>query len=102
MIHAATNTTEAVRGVYIIDPDNIIQAIYFYPRSVGRNTDELLRIVAALQSTSSKEFYTPVNWKPGNDLLVPIPPKTDANSATPVPSGYYSPVWYLWYKKANK
>jgi peroxiredoxin (alkyl hydroperoxide reductase subunit C) len=101
MIHAATNTTEAVRGVYIIDPDNFIQAIYFYPRSVGRSTDELLRVVEALKSTSSKEYLSPVNWKPGNDLLVPIPPKTDANSATAVPEGYYSPVWYLWFKKAN-
>jgi peroxiredoxin (alkyl hydroperoxide reductase subunit C) len=102
MIHAATNTTKAVRGVFIIDPNNIIQAIYFYPPSVGRNTDELLRMVAALKTSSSGEYYAPVNWKPGNDLLVPIPPKTDANSATAVPPGYYSPIWYLWFKKANQ
>ena len=41
MIHPSSNTTKSVRGVFIIDPDNIIQAIYFYPKSVGRNTDEL-------------------------------------------------------------
>jgi peroxiredoxin (alkyl hydroperoxide reductase subunit C) len=101
MIHAATNSTKAVRGVFIIDPANIVQAIYFYPPTVGRNTDELLRIVAALKNASTGEFLTPVNWKPGNDLLVHIPPNTDANSATVVPAGYYSPVWYLWFKKAN-
>ena len=99
MIHPASNTTKAVRGVFIIDPDNIIQAIYFYPMNVGRSTDELLRMLTALQATSKEKVMTPVNWKSGNDLLVPIPPKTDANSATPVPAGYYSPVWYVWYKK---
>jgi len=100
MIHAATNSTQAVRGVFIIDPDNIVQAIYFYPRSVGRNTDELLRTITALQTTSLDKVMTPVNWKAGNDLLVPIPPKTDANSTNAIPNGYYSPIWYLIYKKA--
>lgn len=101
MIHPASNTTKSVRGVFIIDPDNVIQAIYFYPKSVGRNTDELLRMVTALQTTSSGKVLTPVNWKAGNDLLVPIPPKTDANSNTAVPDGFYSPVWYLWFKKTK-
>ena len=101
MIHPASNTTQAVRGVFIIDPDNIIQAIYFYPHSVGRNTDELLRMVTALQITSSGKVYTPVNWKAGNDVLVPVPPKTDETGKPIVPDGYYNPVWYLWYKKAS-
>jgi alkyl hydroperoxide reductase subunit AhpC len=59
---------------------------------VGRSTDELLRMPTALQATSTEKVMTPVNWKSGNDLLVPIPPKTDANSATSVPEGYYNPV----------
>jgi peroxiredoxin (alkyl hydroperoxide reductase subunit C) len=101
MIHATTNSTKSVRGVFVVDPDNVIQAIYFYPMSVGRNTDELLRVVSALQATTADKFMTPVNWKVGGDLLVPIPPKTDANSTAAVPAGFYSPVWYLWYKKAN-
>ncbi len=101
MIHPASNTTQAVRGVFIIDPDNIIQAIYFYPHNVGRNTSELLRMVTALQVTSSGKVYTPVNWKAGNDLLVPFPPKTDETGKAIVPDGYYSPIWYLWYKKAS-
>jgi peroxiredoxin (alkyl hydroperoxide reductase subunit C) len=102
MIHAATNTTKDVRGVFIINPDNIISAIYFYPPSVGRNTDELLRTVTALQATYTDKVMTPVNWKAGNDLLVPLPPKADANSTTAAPDGYYSPVWYLMFKKAAK
>jgi peroxiredoxin (alkyl hydroperoxide reductase subunit C) len=102
MIHPATNSTKSVRGVYIIDPSNVIQAIYFYPASVGRNTDELLRTVTALQTTASENVFTPVNWKFGDDLLVPIPPKTDENGAPVVTDGYYSPVWYLWYKKGKQ
>lgn len=100
MIHPASNTTKSVRGVFIIDPDNIIQAIYFYPKSVGRSTDELIRMVTALQTTSSGKVLTPVNWKAGNDLLVPIPPKTDETGMPIVPEGFYSPVWYLWFKKS--
>jgi peroxiredoxin (alkyl hydroperoxide reductase subunit C) len=102
MIHPASNTTQAVRGVFIIDPDNIIQAIYFYPHNVGRNTDELIRMVTALKTTASGKVLTPVNWKAGNDLLVPIPPKTDETGKTLVPDGYYSPIWYLWFKKASQ
>ena len=102
MIHAATNSTEAVRGVFIIDPDDVVKAIFFYPRSVGRNTDELIRTITALQTTYSEKVMTPVNWKAGNDLLVPTPPKTDAHTNTSVPEGYYSPIWYLWFKKTNQ
>jgi peroxiredoxin (alkyl hydroperoxide reductase subunit C) len=102
MIHPASNTTKSVRGVFIIDPDNLIQAIYFYPKSVGRNTDELIRMVTALQTTEKNNVLTPVNWKAGNDLLVPAPPSADASGKTKVPDGFYSPVWYLWYKKADK
>jgi peroxiredoxin (alkyl hydroperoxide reductase subunit C) len=101
MIHSATNSTRDVRGVFVIDPDNIIQAIYFYPMNVGRSTDELLRIVSALKTTSAAKVMTPANWKAGNDLLVPIPPKTDANNPTAVPAGFYSPAWFIWFKKAN-
>jgi peroxiredoxin (alkyl hydroperoxide reductase subunit C) len=100
MIHPSSNTTQAVRGVFIIDPNDIVQAIYFYPRSVGRSTDELLRSLKALETTSESKVMTPVNWKAGNDLLVPIPPKTDANNTASIPAGYYNPVWYLWYKKS--
>src|SRR5512140_2081225 len=53
MIHSSSNTTKDVRGVFIIDPDNIIQAIYFYPMQVGRNIDELVRMVTALERTHS-------------------------------------------------
>lgn len=108
MIHSQTNSTRSVRGVFIIDPNNIVQAIYFYPMNVGRNTDELLRTITALetsaqQSTDASHVMTPVNWNPGKDLLVSIPPKAqESKSATDIPAGYYSPAWYLWFKKASQ
>ena len=108
MIHPETNSTKSVRGVFIIDPNNIVQTIYFYPMNVGRNIDEILRTVAALetsaqQSTDASRVMTPVNWNPGKDLLVSIPPKAqDSKTTTDVPAGYYSPAWYLWFKKASQ
>ena len=107
MIHPETNSTRSVRGVFIIDPDNVIAAIYFYPMNVGRNMDEIMRTVTALQTsaqftTQSSRVMTPANWTPGKDLLVSIPPKAQASkTSSDVPEGYYSPVWYLWYKKAQ-
>jgi peroxiredoxin 2/4 len=107
MIHPETNSTKSVRGVFIISPDNVVQAIYFYPMNVGRDMDEILRTVAALQTsadltTTNSHVMTPANWEPGKDLLVNIPPKAQASKTSgDVPEGYYSPVWYLWYKKAQ-
>lgn len=101
MIHSASNTTRDVRGVFIISPDNIVKAVYFYPMNVGRSTDELLRMVTALQAVEPGDVMTPSNWKAGGDLLVPIPPNTTATSSAAIPEGYYSPAWYIWYKKAN-
>jgi peroxiredoxin 2/4 len=102
MIHASTNTTEAVRGVFIIDPENIIQAIYFYPMTIGRSTDELLRFVTALQATAGKRVSTPVNWEPGGDFIVNYNPRTDLTKTEVLPAGYYSPIWYLTFMKADK
>jgi peroxiredoxin (alkyl hydroperoxide reductase subunit C) len=101
MIHPESNTTRDVRGVYIIDPDNIIQAVYFYPKSVGRNTDELLRIVTALQETSKDKVLTPVNWRAGEDVLVPTIPNNSASPDELASEGYYNRAWFMWYKKAQ-
>ena len=101
MVHPLTNSTKAVRGVFIIGPDNTVEAIYFYPMSVGRNTDELVRMVTALQTTATEDVMTPANWRAGNDLLLSVPPKSDPNNPNVVPDGYYSLSWFMWYKKSN-
>jgi len=101
MIHAASNTTRDVRGVYIIDPDNIIRAIYFYPKEVGRSTDELLRTLTALQRTESDKVLTPANWKAGEDVMVPTIPNSDASKEELTSDGIYNLTWFMWYKKAK-
>lgn len=102
MIHPETNSTQSVRGVFIIDPNNVIQAVYFYPMNVGRSTDELLRMISALQTSSKDKVLMPVNWKEGEDVLVKTPPKTiDTDNPNGEMAGYYNPAWFLWYKKSN-
>jgi peroxiredoxin 2/4 len=101
MIHSASNTTRDVRGVFIIDPDNIIQAIYFYPKEVGRNTDEIIRMITALEKTRSDKVLTPANWKAGDDVLVPTIPNSTATKEELSSEGLYNLSWFVWYKKAN-
>ncbi len=66
---AADNAT--VRNVYMIGPDKKIKLMLIYPMSVGRNFDEVLRALDALQLTAKHSVATPVNWKPGNDVIIP-------------------------------
>jgi peroxiredoxin (alkyl hydroperoxide reductase subunit C) len=101
MIQAVSNSTKAVRGVFIIDPENIIQAVFFYPMGVGRNLDELVRTVTALQAIADHQHMTPANWNAGSDLLIATPPVKD-QSADKVPDGFYKLSWFLWYEKAKK
>src|SRR5690554_6694 len=62
MIHKPSSTSKDVRGVYIIDSNNIVRAINFYPVEIGRNMNEIVRIVEALQTTDQEErVSTPVN-----------------------------------------
>lgn len=102
MVDAKSKSTKSVRGVFIIDPDNIIQALYFYPMNVGRSSDELLRVVSALQTTAKDNVMTPVNWRVGNDVLLHNPPKIDEKNSASLTEEYYNPAWFLWYKKYNQ
>ncbi|MCY2960381.1 MAG: peroxiredoxin [Planctomycetota bacterium] len=74
MLHEATSTTATVRAVFVIDPKRVVRALVYYPMSVGRNVDEILRLLTALQTTDQNACATPVNWKPGEKVIVP-PPK---------------------------
>jgi peroxiredoxin (alkyl hydroperoxide reductase subunit C) len=99
MIHSASATTKDVRGVFVIDPENVVRAFYFYPMNVGRNTAELVRTVEALQATASGEFAAPSGWKKGEDLLVHSHPNSDANNPEALPPDYYKVAWFMIYKK---
>ena len=92
MIHPSTSSTKAVRGVFIIDPDNKVEAVLFYPMNIGRSTDELLRMITALKTTYADNVCTPVNWKAGDDVLIPYnptPTKDLAKAGILPPEGYY-------------
>ncbi len=71
MLHPNASTTQAVRAVFIIDPNAIIRAILYYPSSAGRNMDEIKRLLIALQTSDKHNVATPANWQPGEDVIIP-------------------------------
>lgn len=71
MIQPNEDSTKAVRAVFFIDPKGIIRAIIYYPLSLGRNFDELLRVVVALQTADAFSVATPADWRPGDRVIVP-------------------------------
>lgn len=71
MIQPGESSTKAVRAVFFIDPKFIIRTIIYYPISLGRNFDELYRILVALQTADAFAVATPADWKPGDDVIVP-------------------------------
>ena len=71
MIQPGESTTKAVRAVFVIDPKGIIRAIIYYPLSLGRNFDELYRVVVGLQTADAFSVATPADWQPGDDVIVP-------------------------------
>ncbi len=73
MIMPGEATTQAVRAVFVIDPRGIVRTIIYYPLSLGRNIDELLRVVVALQTADAFDVATPADWVPGERVIVPPP-----------------------------
>jgi peroxiredoxin (alkyl hydroperoxide reductase subunit C) len=80
MIHPGAGTTVTVRAVFVIDPNRVVRALVYYPLNVGRNVDELIRIFDALQTADARAVACPVDWKPGDMVIVP-PPRTEAEVA---------------------
>jgi alkyl hydroperoxide reductase subunit AhpC len=70
MIHPGEGDTSTVRSVFIIDPSNKVRLTLTYPKSVGRNFDEILRVIDALQLTDSSPVATPADWRPGDKVIV--------------------------------
>lgn len=71
MIHPNASETATVRSVFIIDPNKKIRLTLTYPMSVGRNFDEILRVIDALQLGDAKRIATPADWRPGQDVIIP-------------------------------
>jgi alkyl hydroperoxide reductase subunit AhpC len=89
---AADNAT--IRSVFIIGPDKKIKAMLVYPMSAGRNFDEVLRLLDALQINAKHGVATPVNWKPGQDVIIPTS-VSDEDAKKKYPGGFKTLKPYL-------
>lgn len=94
MLHPGQSKTMTVRCVFIIDPNQIIRTILYYPLTTGRNMQEILRIVDALQTSDKNGVATPANWKPGDKVIVPAP-ATQEGAEERMKAGYECVDWYL-------
>jgi peroxiredoxin (alkyl hydroperoxide reductase subunit C) len=103
MLHEPVSTSKDVRGVYIIDANNIVRSINFYPMEVGRNMKEVERMVVALQTHDKASVLTPANWNPGDDVMIGHFPYTEKELAENprLKDEYYNVGDRMWFKKAK-
>lgn len=94
MIMPGESKTETSRCVFVIDPNGVLRAMIYYPLTTGRNMDEILRLVDALQTTDKHGVATPANWRPGEKVIVP-PPKTSEEAEERLRAGYECKDWYF-------
>lgn len=87
MIHPGESQTAAVRSVFIIDPDKKLRLSMTYPMSVGRNFDEILRVIDALQTGDAKGVALPADWRPGDRAIIP-PSVSNADAQAKFPQGF--------------
>lgn len=95
MVHEASSNTAAVRCVFFIDPKRTLRAMIYYPLNVGRNFEEILRVVDALQTVDKHGVACPANWKPGAQVIVPPPTTTAAAEERVTHSEYDIVDWYI-------
>jgi peroxiredoxin (alkyl hydroperoxide reductase subunit C) len=100
MIHPGKGNN-TVRAVFVVDPNGILRTVLYYPQELGRNMDEILRIVEGLQISDSKGVALPANW-PENELIkdeVIIPPAADVETAAKRSEKYDCFDWWFCHKK---
>jgi alkyl hydroperoxide reductase subunit AhpC len=89
---AANNAT--VRTVFVIGPDKKVKLMLVYPMTTGRNFDEVLRVLDSMQLTAKHQVATPVNWKPGDDVII-VPAVSDEDAKKKYPEGFKTIKPYL-------
>jgi len=94
MLHDYSGDNKDVRGVFLIDPQNIIRFTMFYPTEIGRNMAEIMRAVIALQTTYETDMLTPVNWEPGDDVLLRYYNPEDLENPD-----IYQRAWFMTFRK---
>ena len=96
MLDPQAGDTATVRSVFVIGPDKRVKLTLTYPASTGRNFDELLRTIDSLQLTAAHQVATPVNWQPGDDVII-VPGVSDTAARERYPEGWRAPTPYLRY-----
>ncbi len=104
MIQPGQSNTQAVRAVFVIDPEGKVRTILYYPLTTGRNFDEIKRIILALQKADKDACATPANWRPGDDVIVPTAgscgvakERMEANNPD-----QYCLDWFLCFRRETK
>ena len=100
MIHPNASATATVRSVFVIDPQKKVRLTLTYPASTGRNFDELLRVIDSLQLTDGYSVATPVNWKPGEEVIIVASLQDPAVLKQKFPRGWRAVRPYLRYTPA--
>jgi len=95
MIMPGESKTETSRCVFVIDPDQVLRAMIYYPLTTGRNMDEILRLIQALQTTDEHSVATPANWRPGDKVILPPPATQDAAEERVNMPGLECKDWYF-------
>jgi peroxiredoxin 2/4 len=99
MVHEPSAVTATVRCVFFIDPKMKLRAMIYYPLNVGRNFDEIRRVITALQTVDAEGVACPANWTPGQDVIIP-PPTTAQDAEKRAASKEYQVTdWYFSKKK---
>jgi alkyl hydroperoxide reductase subunit AhpC len=101
MLDPQAGDTATVRSVFVIGPDKRIKLTLTYPASTGRNFDELLRTIDSLQLTAGHQVATPVDWRPGDDVII-VPGVSDTAARERYPEGWRALTPYLRYVPAPK
>ncbi len=100
MIHPGESETAAVRSVFIISPNKKIRLTMTYPMSVGRNFDEILRVIDSLQTGDAHGIATPADWRPGERVIIP-PTVTNEEATAKFPQGFEEIRPYLRYTEVK-
>lgn len=101
MLQPSASTTQAVRAVFLLDPQSTVRAILYYPLSNGRNIEEIKRLLLAMQRSDAHRVATPANWQPGDEVIIPPPGSCGAARERVEQAGadYRYLDWFLCLKK---
>ncbi|MCA9550846.1 MAG: peroxiredoxin [Myxococcales bacterium] len=94
MLMPGESKTETSRAVFVIDDKGVVRAMIYYPLTTGRNMDEILRLVDALQTSDEHGVATPAGWRPGDKVIVP-PPRTVEDAEARMAAGYECQDWFF-------